>query len=83
MTGHYVQVDDNFFGQLVELRFTHASAEVWMKEHPRGLQTVDCVYEEVVVDGVLADCQIYAMDTDEGRARLALHCVAPDMIPAR
>ena len=70
--GHFVQLDDNFHGDTVELRFTRA---------PYG--DVECVYEEKVVAGVIADCVIYPVDTIEGRDRLASHCVAPDMIPAR
>ncbi len=72
MSGHYVQQDDNFHGVRVELRFT--------RQESGG---VECVYEEKVVGGVVADCTIYPMDTVEGRDRLAAECVAPDMIPRR
>ena len=70
--GHYVQLDDNFHGKTVMLRFTHQESG-----------GVDTVYEEKIVDGVAADCQLYPMDDVEGRDRLASHCVAPDMIPRR
>ncbi len=70
--GHYVQLDDNFHGVTVELRFTRQEYD-----------GVESVYEEKVVGGVVADCRIYPMDNTAGRDRLASNCVAPDMIPRR
>ena len=70
--GHYVQRDDNFIGEEVWLRFT--------QQESGGEQSV---YEEVVVGGVVADCRIYGIDTNEARERLAGYDVSPDMIPRR
>ena len=66
---HYVEYEPNLLGERVTRRFSKRKMKGEWHVHVRWL-----------VAGVGIDDDFFPMDTDAGRAILAQHCVAPDML---